>query len=260
METYPNRQLPPDEAMKKRAKKVGIIGIGTLGAMSGISINQARTEIHLSQPNQTISAEDVHGSRENKDTTESSISPIELDKTSQEVLDQAEYLQPALWWPTEVKTNWNLIQNVASEYMLDPYLVATIVAEESGGQNIQNQSGAAGLMQIMPSTAQEVARLRHRTYYNMNDTAQNLDYGCWLIHYIDENYISGRGVDISSDLGIEMLAVYYGDGVGAGELWAKNNYDPNLLSAQAQHVIPLWTGMMNNIDNPHFSPFENRGK
>lgn len=260
METSPTRHLPPDEAMKRRVKKVGITGIGALSAMGGVAINQAHVEIQPIQSSQVISAEDVHGVRESAQRNEVVSEHEGLNGANPEILSNVEYHEPAQWWPTEVKTNWNLIQKVAIEYSLDPYLVATIVAEESGGQNIQNTSGAAGLMQIMPSTAQEVARLRHRAYYNMNDVAQNLDYGCWLIHYIDENYISCRGVDILSDLGMEMLAVYYGDGTGAGELWAKNNYDPNLLSSQAKHVIPLWTGMMKNIDNPHFSPFENRGK
>lgn len=236
--------------MRKRAAKAGIVGVGALSALGMYSASQiASAEQQSTIAKQVISAEDLHGTRPDIQNG----SQIQQEKSAE---IEKQNLEPAPWWPVGVKQNWALIQKTAAEYQIDPFLVATIIAEESGGQNIQNESGASGLMQIMPVTAQEIARLRHRAYYNMEDPEQNLDYGCWLIRYINQNYINANGVALESDLGIEMLVVYYGDGVGAGELWAKNNFKPEFLSEQAKAVAPLWVEMFRNAHSPHSPAFE----
>jgi hypothetical protein len=243
-------------------RNAGIVSVGALTAIGAAGVGQATNAEHYIEPtHRAVSSEDAHGARsvsnpnsvtlsKSEESDSANLDTSDKSKGDNETEKQLEYLEPAKWWPTSVKQNWLLIQNNASQYDLDPYLVATIVAEESGGQNINNPSGATGLMQIMPSTAQEIARLRHMAYYNMSDPAQNLDYGCWLLNYINEKYITSRGVELNSELGIAMLAVYYGDGVGAGELWAKNGYSPQLLSMQAQQVTPLWQAMYRDKDKP----------
>ncbi len=258
----PTRHEPePDQAMRKRVRNAGIVSIGALATVGGIGIGQAATAERQPGPptNQPVSAEDLHmpraGGRHNEPATE-----VALESGAEKEQNKPN-LEPAIWWPVGVKQNWLAIQSVANEYMVDPYLVATIVAEESMGQNVHNPSGAEGLMQIMPSTAQEIARLRHRAYYNMQDINQNLDFGCWLIHYLDEKYIKARGVDINSEMGIAMLAVYYGDGEGAGEVWARNGYSQVMLSDQAKHVIPLWSDMYKARNSEQNTSFTNtRGK
>ena len=250
MEAPIHRYSKPDAAMRRRTAKAGAVGVGALATMGVYSAAQiAAAEQQPAVAKQVISAEDLHGVRpaHQNDVRIQQEKSAEIEKQN---------LEPAQWWPVGVKENWLQIQITTQQYQLDPYLVATIIAEESGGQNVQNASGAKGLMQIMPTTAQEIARLRRRAYYDMNDSVQNLDYGCWLIQYIDQNYISSKGVDLKSDLGIEMLAVYYGDGVGAGELWAKNNYQPKLLSDQAKIVAPLWVEMFRNAHSEHSPMFE----
>lgn len=278
VETNPRHYEPADQAMRKRVRKAGIVGVGALSAMGAIGVGQAAVAERgpTTIESNVVSAEDLHGTRINGEipdqvrddggqvwddasipsfSTESPtlrIGDPEIKTPEQTKFPEQQpmtYKEPATWWPTEVKERWLSIQSVSYEYKIDPFIVATIMAEESMGQNINNPSGAEGPMQIMPSTAQEIARLRHRQYYNMADPAQNLDYACWLLHYIDEKYISGRGVNLSSELGITMLAVYYGDGEGAGETWAKNGYSPKFLSIQAQQVIPLWNAMYNDKDS-----------
>jgi soluble lytic murein transglycosylase-like protein len=98
-------------------------------------------------------------------------------------------------------------------------------------------------MQIMPSTAKEIARLRKRSYYNMHNRQENLDYGCWLIDYVNKKFIETRGVDLNSEAGIAMLAVGYGDGVGALTKWIDSGQTSASLSAQATAVTALWTDM-----------------
>ncbi len=258
MESFRHTDELPDKAMKTRVKQAGAVGVSALAIMGATAIDKmASAEVESASTSQIVSAEDVHGARSEilKQVQDDKKMNGEKDESSKvEVVRSPEsgdsYHEPAQWWPIEVKQNWLLIQSKAKEYDLDPYLVATIVTEESGGQNISNRSGAQGLMQIMPSTAQEIARLRHRSYYNMNDMAQNLDYGCWLIHYIDEKYINGNGVDITTDMGLAMLAVGYGDGEGALRVWMSNGYQSQHLSDQAKHVTPLWTDMYHNRNNP----------
>ncbi len=258
MENPLRREPEPDENMRKRVRNAGIVGVGALTALGVAGVGQAAVaERQPIRQDISVSAEDSHTARAEAEHM-SAEQAIEAKKPLGETLQSKE---PAAWWPTGVKQNWLTIQQVANDYMLDPYLVATIVAEESMGQNINNPSGAEGLMQIMPSTAQEIARLRHRANYNMQDVTQNLDYGCWLIHYLDEKYIKARGVDINSDMGIAMLAVYYGDGEGAGEVWARNGYKEDYLSEQAKHVIPLWSEMYKNRSEVNSPMFEKaRGK
>jgi hypothetical protein len=236
MEPTPNSQLP-DRASKHRVLEAGALGVGALSAMGMYSATQiASAEKQPVATQHVISAEDLHGSR----SEVASEAKPNLEKSAEVESQTAE---PAVWWPTEVKQNWLLIQSTAREYDIDPYLVATIITEESAGKNVNNPSGATGLMQIMPATAQDIARQRHRANYNMTDPQQNLDFGCWLIHYLDGKYIAPSGANLNSDLGIAMLAVYYGDGEGAGELWAKNGYNPKYLSTQAQQVTTLWQNM-----------------
>lgn len=67
--------------------------------------------------------------------------------------------------PREVLTHifplayWDLIQKHATERNLDPYLVAALMAQESTFvPAIRSSAGAVGLMQLMPGTAQPLAR------------------------------------------------------------------------------------------------------
>jgi soluble lytic murein transglycosylase len=54
---------------------------------------------------------------------------------------------------------WSLLQEHAGRYNLDPYLIAALVAQESGFvPDIRSSAKATGLMQLMPATAQRYAR------------------------------------------------------------------------------------------------------
>ncbi|MFO0863036.1 MAG: transglycosylase SLT domain-containing protein [Candidatus Saccharibacteria bacterium] len=259
MENPRQREPEPDDKMRQRVRNVGIASIGALATLGAASVGQAAVaeRQHQSTGSALVAAEDLHVSRTELAQTDA----VESSNLLEQKEVALEGNEPAVWWPTEVKQHWQDIQAVASQYLLDPYLVATIIAEESMGQNVNNPSGAQGLMQIMPSTAQEIARLRHRAYYNMQDPAQNLDYGCWLIHYLDEKYVKARGIDLNSEMGIAMLAVYYGDGEGAGEVWVRNGYNENNLSDQAKHIIPLWSEMYRDRYNSQSKTFSRlRGK
>jgi len=49
---------------------------------------------------------------------------------------------------------WGLVQEQSARYTLDPYLVVALIREESAfGERIVSSSGAVGLMQLLPTTA-----------------------------------------------------------------------------------------------------------
>jgi soluble lytic murein transglycosylase-like protein len=227
------RKIQPSQ----KARLIAATTLTLVGAGAADRLNTSEPVAPVAEkPSHTelISSQDLHSQQPPAE-------PNHAAKAEQNPVVQSP--EPASWWPVAVKQNWLDIQQSASNYGLDPYLVATIVAEESGGQNIDNTSGATGLMQIMPSTAKEIARLRKRSYYNMHNRQENLDYGCWLIDYVNKKFIETRGVDLNSEAGIAMLAVGYGDGVGALTKWIDSGQTSASLSAQATAVTALWTDM-----------------
>jgi soluble lytic murein transglycosylase len=57
-------------------------------------------------------------------------------------------------WPDR-----RLIEQEATKFKLDPYLLAGLIRHESGfAATIRSRAGAVGAMQLMPATAREVAR------------------------------------------------------------------------------------------------------
>jgi soluble lytic murein transglycosylase len=49
---------------------------------------------------------------------------------------------------------WKLVQEQSARYTLDPYLVVALIREESAfGERVVSSSGAVGLMQLLPTTA-----------------------------------------------------------------------------------------------------------
>ena len=239
MEKSPSQStdIPRKIQPSQKARLFAAAGLTLVGAGAADRLNNTEPVEPLAEkPSHTelISSQDLHSQQPKAE-------PSHAAEAEQNPVIQTP--EPASWWPVAVKQNWLDIQQSASNYGLDPYLVATIVAEESGGQNIDNTSGATGLMQIMPSTAKEIARLRKRSYYNMHNRQENLDYGCWLIDYVNKKFIETRGVDLNSEAGIAMLAVGYGDGVGALTKWIDSGQTSASLSAQATAVTALWTDM-----------------
>lgn len=57
-------------------------------------------------------------------------------------------------WPSKVATYQEIIDTYAAKFVVPPAWIAAFVAQESGGvEDAVSSAGAAGLMQLMPSTA-----------------------------------------------------------------------------------------------------------
>ncbi|MDE2322294.1 MAG: transglycosylase SLT domain-containing protein [candidate division NC10 bacterium] len=58
---------------------------------------------------------------------------------------------------------WGLVQEQSARYAIDPYLVVALIREESGfSERVVSSSGAVGLMQLLPATANGLVRAAGR--------------------------------------------------------------------------------------------------
>lgn len=84
------------------------------------------------------------------------------------------------------------IVTYATEFDLDPGLVASVINVESGFEKNEVSSvGAIGLMQIMPSTAVEIANKLQVDEFMINDLYDvnvNIRFGCYYLRYLIDLY------------------------------------------------------------------------
>lgn len=116
------------------------------------------------------------------------------------------------------------IAAAAAEFGLDPYLVAGLVAAESSGRTRAVSSvGALGLMQLLPETAAERARLLGVRGFEasdlLDDPALNLRLGCAYLSYLFERFGSDpRPVLMAYNAGPNKVARWFAD-AGGFEAW-----------------------------------------
>lgn len=100
----------------------------------------------------------------------------------------------------------------ANEYGIEPALVFAIVNTESGfDAQAVSAKGAAGLMQILPSTGRYIADRRGIGAYDLFEPTVNLDFGCYYWRYLSERFG-----------GLTERAAAYNAGEGTVQNWLKN--------------------------------------
>jgi soluble lytic murein transglycosylase len=85
----------------------------------------------------------------------------------------------------------DIIRQQAADKKLDPALLAAMIYQESKFSDRTSSAGAKGLMQILPSTAQFIARKSGGTAFELRDlgTPQiNIAYGSWYLRYLIDRY------------------------------------------------------------------------
>ncbi len=113
----------------------------------------------------------------------------------------------------------DIINDTAKEYRLDPYLITSIIREESYfNKKAQSAAGATGLMQLMPSTASYIANKKGLAYNGINSLLNpntNINLGCAYLSYVKKS--------LHDD---DMLVVAsYNGGPNAVQTWKDNlNY------------------------------------
>jgi soluble lytic murein transglycosylase len=110
-----------------------------------------------------------------------------------------------------------LVRANARNHDLDPALVAAVIyAESRFDPNVRSVAGAVGLMQVLPETAEFIARQTGGEDFvaaDLRDPEINVRYGTWLLGYL-RDYYEG---DLSA-----ALAAYHA-GPGNVDEWRRTN-------------------------------------
>jgi soluble lytic murein transglycosylase len=85
----------------------------------------------------------------------------------------------------------DIIRQQAADKHIDPALIAAVIYTESHFRDQTSHAGAKGLMQLMPSTADYIARKSGGTKFERADLATpqiNISYGTWYLRYLLTKY------------------------------------------------------------------------
>jgi soluble lytic murein transglycosylase len=85
----------------------------------------------------------------------------------------------------------DIIRQQAAEKGVDASLIAAVIYTESHFRDQTSHAGATGLMQLLPSTADYIARKSGGTRFTSSDLATpqiNIAYGTWYLRYLLTKY------------------------------------------------------------------------
>ena len=85
----------------------------------------------------------------------------------------------------------DIIRQQAADKGLDPALIAGVIYTESRFRDQTSHAGAKGLMQLLPSTAHDIARKSGGTAFVQGDLANpqvNISYGSFYLRYLLQRY------------------------------------------------------------------------
>jgi soluble lytic murein transglycosylase len=94
-----------------------------------------------------------------------------------------------LWYPYRYGA---IVRGHAANYRLDGALLAAVIYEESKFRaGAVSKSGAIGLMQLLPSTAEGIAKRTGGTRFRVSDLYDpelNVRYGAWYLRHLLDRY------------------------------------------------------------------------
>ena len=112
--------------------------------------------------------------------------------------------------------HYSIIDALAIEYRLDPYLIWSTIREESHfNQYSESRAGARGLMQIILSTGEWIAqRVNYKDfeYDLLFEPEVNIHFGCWYLNYLQEKF----------NKNIYLMISGYNAGPGITDRWIEN--------------------------------------
>jgi soluble lytic murein transglycosylase len=85
-----------------------------------------------------------------------------------------------------------IVRGHARNYDIDPALLAAVIYTESRFRpHVRSASGAIGLMQLLPSTAEGIATRTGGTRFvpaDLDDPELNVRYGAWYLRHLRQHY------------------------------------------------------------------------
>jgi soluble lytic murein transglycosylase len=123
----------------------------------------------------------------------------------------------------------DIIRQQAADKGLDPALIAGVIYTESRFRDQTSHAGAKGLMQLLPSTAHDIARKSGGTAFIEGDLANpqvNISYGSFYLRYLLQRYG-----------GNEVLAIAaYNAGEGRVDKWIFDARHKGEAFDRARHI------------------------
>lgn len=121
------------------------------------------------------------------------------------------------WIPGTVRHWDTLVDQTAKNYNIDANLLRIIMTLESGGYEKADSGQAQGLMQVTPTTGDEIAK-KHlkaaRDSYDLFDPATSIEFGAaYLVHL--RNVFCDAADDPTGAMCVELMAAGYNGGPGA---------------------------------------------
>jgi peptidoglycan lytic transglycosylase len=120
-----------------------------------------------------------------------------------------------LWYPLRYE---QIVRGHARNYELDPALLAAVIYQESKFKaNARSSSGAIGLMQLLPDTAQGIAVHTGGSQFRTDDLYDpeiNVRYGAWYLRHLLEKYGDERTALAAYNAGQDNVDRWRRSGLG----------------------------------------------
>ncbi len=114
----------------------------------------------------------------------------------------------------------HIVRGHADNYGLDPALVAAVIYQESKFQaDARSQSGAVGLMQLLPETAKGIAARTGGSAFRTDDLLNpeiNVRYGAWYLRHLLRKYRDERLALAAYNAGQANVDRWLAEGEGIG--------------------------------------------
>jgi peptidoglycan lytic transglycosylase len=124
----------------------------------------------------------------------------------------------------------DIIRQQAADKHVDPALIAAVIYTESHFRDQTSHAGAKGLMQLMPSTADYIARKSGGTKFERADLATpqiNISYGTWYLRYLLTKYHGNTILSLAAyNAGETVVDKWRRDASARGERFTVSDHIP----------------------------------
>jgi soluble lytic murein transglycosylase len=142
----------------------------------------------------------------------------------------APFLDKAVHEVTLPLRHEDIIRQQARDKHLDPALIAAVIYTESRFRDQTSNAGAKGLMQLMPRTADYIARKSGGTAFVQGDLATpqvNISYGSWYLRYLLDKYGGNKILTLAAyNAGEGKVDGWWRDAAARGERFRVADHIP----------------------------------
>lgn len=146
------------------------------------------------------------------------------------------------WLPDPVRRWEPLFLEAGAAHRVDPELLAIIALVESGGNAaIYSPAGATGLMQVMPGTGADIARIRGLAGFTADALLvpeTNVDFGAWYL--AQQLKAFGKADDPDWTESVMLAAAAYNGGPGRVATYLRGGSLPAESARYREYVGGMW--------------------